>query len=65
MAVEKFRSIEDMNAAPIRGAEQNAFDRFIRHCVRYRLIFPRKYTPGVFRFRSLEEAQASRAQKRR
>ncbi len=65
MPVERFRSIEDMNAAPIRGVEQSAFERFVRHCARYRLIFPRKYMPGVFRFRSLEEAQASRAEKDR
>jgi hypothetical protein len=62
MPVERFRSIEEMNAAPIRGAERNAFERFVRHCARYRLISPRKYPRGVFRFRSLEEAQASRAE---
>ncbi len=61
MPVEKFRSIEEMNAAPIRGAEQDAFERFVRHCARYRMISPRRYPRGVFRFRSLEEAQASRA----
>jgi hypothetical protein len=42
MPVERFRSIEDMNAAPIRGVEQSAFDRFIRHCARYRLILRRE-----------------------
>jgi len=62
MPVEKFRSIGEMNAAPIRGAVQDAFGRFVRHCARYRLISPRKYPRGVFRFHSLEEAQASRAQ---
>ena len=65
MPVEKFRSIEEMNAAPIREAKRNAFDRFVRHCAHYRRIFPRKYPPGVFRFRSLEEAQASRSDKNR
>jgi hypothetical protein len=62
MPVEKFRSVEEMNAAPVRGSEQNAFERFVRHCARYRLIAPRKYPRGVFRFRSLEEAQISRAE---
>ena len=38
----------------------NAFDRFVRHCARYRLIFPRHYPRGVFRFRTIEEAQEAR-----
>ena len=63
MSVEKFRSIEEMNAAPIRVAStENPFDRFLRHCARYRTIHPRKYPRGVFKFRSLEEAQAAREQ---
>jgi hypothetical protein len=60
MPVQKFRSIEEMNSEPIRAAAGDAFDRFVRHCARYRLIFPRKYPRGVFKFRSLEEAQAAR-----
>lgn len=60
MPVEKFRSAEEMNAAPIRVVSGNAFDRFVRHCARYRILFPRRYPRGVFRFRSLEEAQAAR-----
>jgi len=60
MPVEKFRSGEEMNAAPIRAVGANSFDRFIRHCSRYRTIFPRKYPRGVFRFRTIEEAQAAR-----
>ena len=62
MPVEKFHSVEEMNAAPIRAVEQKAFERFVRHCARYRLISPRKYPRGVFRFRSLEEAQAARVE---
>jgi hypothetical protein len=61
MSVEKFRSLEEMNAAPIRADAQIAFDRFIRHCNRYRLISQRKNPHGVFKFRSIEEAQAARA----
>jgi hypothetical protein len=61
MSVEKFRSIEEMNAAPIRADVGNAFERFVRHCTRYRLISQRKNPRGVFKFRSIEDAQAARA----
>jgi hypothetical protein len=37
------------------------FERFARHCMRYQAIAPRSYLPGVFRFRSLDEAQEARA----
>ena len=60
MPVEKFRSIEEMNAAPIRPNPEDAFGRFVRHCARYRLISPRKRRRGVYRFRSLQEAQSAR-----
>jgi hypothetical protein len=60
MPVEKFHSLEDMNAAPIRSDARNAFDRFVGHCARHRLISKRKYPSGVFKFRSIEEAQAAR-----
>jgi hypothetical protein len=61
VSVEKFRSMEEMNAAPVRGAARDGFERFVRHCARYRMISARVYPRGVLRFRSLEEAQASRA----
>ena len=61
MPVEKYRSIEKMNEAPIRSDAQNAFDRFIRHCARYRLISRRRnHLRGVFKYRSIEEAEAAR-----
>jgi len=60
MPVERFRSEEEMNAAPVRAVGGNAFDCFVRHCARFRTIFPRQYPRGVFRFRTLEEAQAAR-----
>jgi hypothetical protein len=60
MPVEKFHSLEDMNAAPIRSDARTALERFIRHCTRYRLISKRKYPHGVFKFHSIEEAQAAR-----
>jgi len=60
MPVEKFRSGEEMNAAPIRAGAGNSFDRFVRHCSRYWKIFPRRYPRGVLKFRTIEEAQAAR-----
>lgn len=60
MPVERFRSGEEMNAAPVRAAPGEAFDRFTRHCARYWAIFPRRYPRGVFKFRTIEEAQEAR-----
>ena len=60
MPVQRFRSVEDMNAAPVRAAAGNAFDRFLRHCARYRAISPPSYPRGVFKFRTTREAQAAR-----
>jgi hypothetical protein len=57
MPVQKFRSIEDMNRAPVRSSATADFDRFLRHCARYWAISPRNYPRGVFRFRSIEEAR--------
>jgi hypothetical protein len=59
-AVERFRSIEEMSNAPIIVPPDEGFERFARHCARYRKIAPRAYPKGVFRFRSLAEAQAAR-----
>jgi hypothetical protein len=60
MAIERFRSIEEMNAARVRTGSDDGFDRFIRHCARYRSMAPRVRSRGVFKFRSLEEAQRAR-----
>jgi hypothetical protein len=60
MPVEKFRSAEDMNAAAVRAAPGDTFERFVRHCARYRIIVRRVYPRGVFRYRTIEEAQAAR-----
>ena len=60
MPVQKFRSIEEMNKAlPLERDEEN-FERFLRHCARYWAIAPKQYPRGVFKFRSLEEAQKAR-----
>lgn len=55
--VQKFRSIEEMNAAPLRAPAPADFDRFLRHCARYWKIAPRVYPRGVFKFRSIEDAR--------
>ncbi len=60
MPVERFASGEEMNAAPIRLVAGDSFDRFVRHCGRYWKVFPRRYPRGVFRFRTIGEAQAAR-----
>jgi hypothetical protein len=62
MPVQKFRSIEEMNkASEPQGSE---FERFLRHCARYWAISPKKYPRGVFKFRSIEEAQKAREKHR-
>jgi hypothetical protein len=62
MTVERFHSVEEMNAAPVVTSSDAGFERFARHCERYWHIAPRVYPRGVFRFRSLAEAQAAREQ---
>jgi hypothetical protein len=59
--VQKFRSGEEMNAAPAAPGESD-FDRFLRHCARYRALSPRNRPRGVFKFRNIEEAQRARGQ---
>jgi hypothetical protein len=59
--VEKFRSGEAMNAAP-PVADESDFDRFLRHCARFWALAPRTYPRGVFKFRSIEEAQRARSE---
>jgi hypothetical protein len=60
MPVQKFRSIEEMNNAPVRESRRPDFERFLRHCARYWAIAPRVYPRGVFKFRTIEEAQKAR-----
>ena len=60
MTVQKFRSIEEMNNAPVHKSLRPDFERFMRHCARYWVIFPRRYPRGVFKFRTIEEAQNGR-----
>ena len=60
MPVERYRSGEELNAAPIRAGRGDPFERFVRLCRRYWILRPRRYPRGVFRFRTIEEAQAGR-----
>ena len=60
MAVERFRTIEQMAAAPVVVPPGDAFERFVRQCARYWQIAPRIYPRGVFRFRTLGDAQSAR-----
>ncbi len=58
--VERFRSVEEMGRALAPIVVGAGFEGFARHCARYWAIAPRVYPRGVFRFRSIEEAQAAR-----
>lgn len=60
MALERFRSIKEMSAASAPRRSSDGFERFVRHCARHREISPRVYPHGVFKYRSLEEAQRAR-----
>ena len=59
--VQKFRSVEDLASAAILARPGDGFERFARQFARFLAIAPRNYPRGVFRFRSIEEAQAARA----
>lgn len=58
--VQKFRSVEEMNAAPVREFSMPDFERFLRLCARYWTIAPKQYPRGVFKFRTIEEAHEAR-----
>ncbi len=60
MPVQKFRSIEEMNKASVPADREPPFERFLRHCQRYWAIAPKRYPRGVFKFRTIEEAQKAR-----
>ncbi len=58
--VQKFRSIEEMNKVPAPERAGSDFERFLRHCARWWSIAPKHYPRGVFKFRTLEDAQKAR-----
>jgi hypothetical protein len=62
LTVEKYRSGEEMNAAPVKASRGDGFERFLRHCARYWALAPRVYPRGVVKFRSVDEAEKARAE---
>ena len=52
----------EMSAVPIIVSPADGFERFARHCARYFKLAPPHYPRGVFRFRTIEEAQDARAE---
>ena len=60
MPVQKFRSIEEMNKAVPPTRDEEHFERFLRLCARWWAIAPKQYPRGVFKFRTIEEAQKAR-----
>lgn len=60
MPVQRFRSAEAMQAAPILVSGEASFDRFVRHCARIRALVRPTYPRGVQKFRTIEDAQAAR-----
>lgn len=60
MGVQRFRSLEEMNAATIPRRRTDCFEHFIRHNQTLRGMAPRSLPAGVFKYRSLEEAQRGR-----
>jgi len=58
--VQRFRSVEEMSRAPVLTPADGSFERFVQLCARLRALAPDEYPRGVFKFRTLEEAQAAR-----
>ena len=56
MPVEKFRSVEEMDRAAVRVRADDGAEAFFRHCARYWTLAPRVYPRGVFKFRSVDDA---------
>lgn len=57
MPVQMFRSIEEMNKARPLNRDEASFERFLLHCAQWWAIASKKYPRGVFKFRTIEEAQ--------
>ena len=58
--VQRFRSVEEMNGAPVLTPASGSFERFLRLCARLRALARDEYPRGVFKFRTIEEAQSAR-----
>ena len=60
MPVERFRSIADWNAASVNSRKSGGFDRFLRHNATIRMLARFSFPSGVYRYRSLADAQRDR-----
>jgi len=58
--VQKFRSVATLAHAAVVVLARRWVRAIARHCARYFALAPRAYPRGVFRFRTIEEAQAAR-----
>ena len=58
--VQRFRSVEEMSNASAVTPADGSFERFVRLCARLRALSRVEYPRGVFKFRTLEEAQSAR-----
>jgi hypothetical protein len=63
MPVQKFRSVDDMNRAPLLRARHGDPESFFRQCARYWALTPKIYPRGVYRFRSVDEAHQARTRR--
>ena len=61
MPVQKFRRSRRWAARRCSRPESPDVERFLRHCARYWAIAPKVYPRGVFKFRTIEDAQKARA----
>jgi hypothetical protein len=59
--VSGIASFLDLPATGMDNYGSKGLYLFLRHCARYRALSRRIYPRGVFKFRSLAEAQAARA----
>jgi hypothetical protein len=64
MPVEKFRSVDEMDRAVVRVRAVDGVEAFFRHCARYWAIAPRVYPRGVFKLRSVADADQLSARHR-
>jgi len=60
MGVQKFRSIEEMNKAPLPERPGSDFERSYDTVPAGGPLCPNSIQGGVFKFRTLEEAQKAR-----
>ena len=60
MAVQRFRSITEWNDAAVPPPRSGGFERFIRHNALIRKLSSLSWPRGVYRYRSIEEAQSAR-----